>query len=152
SIPGAIWGLVNGAYTIMVAFAPVLMMAAGLDIGGAGRVLSAVTWLNLASTLTGGVIAQRWTRWNLLMVVGIGGWARGLRRVPVIDPGLPLLLGGTGLGTAIGVIVALPAEVLRPESRGVGMGVFFTFMYVGQAGLPPLAGAIQDEVGGNTAS
>jgi cyanate permease len=70
----------------------------------------------------------------------------------VIDPVLPLLLGGTVLGVAIGVIVALPAEVLRPESRGVGMGVFFTFMYVGQAGLPPLAGAIQDAAGGNTAS
>jgi MFS family permease len=152
SIPGAIWGLVNGAYTIMVAFAPVLMIAAGLDIGGAGRVLSAVTWLNLASTQAGGLIAQRWTRWNLLMAIGIGGWGIALLLVPLIDPVLPLLASGFVLGLAIGVIMALPAEVLRPQSRGIGMGVFFSFMYLGQAGLPPLGGAIQDAVGGNTAS
>src|SRR5579883_3431191 len=36
SMPGAIWGMVNGAYTIMVAFAPVLMIAAGQDIATAG--------------------------------------------------------------------------------------------------------------------
>ena len=152
SIPGAIWGLVNGAYTIMVAFAPVLMMAAGLDIGGAGRVLSAVTWLNLASTQAGGLIAHRSPRWNLLMAIGIGGWGVALLLVPAIDPVLPLLASGFVLGFAIGVIVALPAEVLRPESRGVGMGVFYSLMYLGQAGLPPLGGAIQDWVGGNTAS
>jgi MFS family permease len=152
SIPGAIWGLVNGAYTIMVAFAPVLMIAAGLDIGGAGRVLSAVTWLNLASTQAGGLIAQRWSRWNLLMAIGIGGWGIALLLVPLIDPVLPLLASGFVLGLAIGVIMALPAEVLRPQSRGIGMGVFFSFMYLGQAGLPPLGGAIQDAVGGNTAS
>jgi MFS family permease len=152
SIPGAIWGLVNGAYTIMVAFAPVLMMAAGLDIGGAGRVLSAVTWLNLASTQAGGLIAQRWSRWNLLMAIGIGGWGIALLLVPLIDPVLPLLASGFVLGLAIGVIMAMPAEVLRPQSRGIGMGVFFSFMYLGQAGLPPLGGAIQDAVGGNTAS
>ena len=152
SMPGAIWGLVNGAYTIMVAFAPVLMIAAGQDIGGAGRVLSAVTWLNLASTQLGGVIALRWSRWNLLMVLGIGGWGIALLLVPLIDPVLPLLASGLVLGLAIGVIMALPSEVLRPESRGVGMGVFFSFMYLGQAGLPPLGGAIQDAVGGITAS
>jgi MFS family permease len=48
--------------------------------------------------------------------------------------------------------MALPSEVLRPESRGLGMGVFYAFMYMGQAGLPPLGGAIQDMVGGTTAS
>jgi cyanate permease len=152
SMPGAIWGLVNGAYTIMAAFAPILLIAAGHDIGDAGRVLSAVTWLNLASTQVGGVIANRRSRWNLLMVTGIGGWGIGLLLVPMIDPVLPLLGGGLLLGFAIGVIVALPAQVLRPASRGVGIGVFYSFGYIGQAGLPPLAGATQDAVGGTTAS
>jgi len=152
SMPGAIWGLVNGASTITVAFAPVLLMAGGQDIGTAGRVLSAATWLNLLSTQAGGVIAHHWSRWNWLMVAGVGGWAVASLLVPVIDPVPPLLVGWTLLGFAIGVIMALPAEVLRPESRGVGMGVFFAFMYTGQAGLPPLAGAIQDAVGGTTAS
>ena len=153
SFPGAISGMVNGAYVIMVAFAPVLMIAAGWDIGTAGRVLSAVTWLNLASTQTGGLIAHRWSRrWNRLMVVGIGGWGITLLLVPMIDPVLPLLAGGTLVGIAFGVVMSLPAEVLRPESRGVGMGVFFSLNYMGQAGLPPLGGAIQDLLGGTSAS
>jgi MFS family permease len=153
SFPGAICGMVNGAYTIMVAFAPVLMIAAGSTIGTAGRVLSAVTWLNLASTQAGGIIAHRWShRWNRLMVIGMGGWGITLLLVPTIDPVLPLLAGGTLVGIAFGVVMSLPAEVLRPESRGVGMGVFFTLNYMGQAGLPPLGGAIQDLVGGTSAS
>ena len=152
SFPGAICGMVNGAYTIMVAFSPVLMMAAGWDIGTAGRVLSVVTWLNLVSTQAGGLIAHRWSRWNLQMVIGMGGWGLTLLLVPTIDPVLPLLVGGTLVGFAFGVVMALPAEVLRPESRGVGMGVFFALNYIGQAGLPPLGGAIQDLIGGTTAS
>jgi MFS family permease len=152
SIPGAIWGMVNGAYTIMVAFAPVLMMTAGADIGMAGRVLSAVTWLNLASTQLGGIIADRWPRWNVLMAVGIGAWGLLLLLVPLVDPVPPLLASGVVLGFAVGVIMALPSEVLRPESRGVGMGVFYAIMYMGQSGLPPLGGAIQDAVGGTSAS
>jgi cyanate permease len=152
SIPGAIWGLVNGAYTIMVAFAPILLMASGRDIGDAGRVLSAVTWLNLASTQAGGLVAHRWGHWNLLMVGGIGGWGIALLLVSMIDPVLPLLASGLLLGFAIGVILALPAQVLRPESRGVGMGVFYSFSYLGHAGLPPIAGAIQDAVGGTAAA
>ena len=86
------------------------------------------------------------------MGIGIGGWGIALLLVPVVDPVLPLLASGLVLGLAVGVVMALPAEVLRPESRAVGMGVFFSFMYIGQAGLPPLGGAIQDAVGGNTAS
>src|SRR5579883_109322 len=152
SMPGAIWGMVNGAYTIMVAFAPVLMIAAGQDIATAGRVLSAVTWLNLASTQAGGVIAHRWSRWNVLLVVGIGAWGLLLLLVPVMDAVLPLLASGIVLGLAVGVIMALPSEVLRPENRGVGMGVFYAIMYLGQAGLPPLGGAIQDLIGGTSAS
>ena len=152
SFPGAICGMVNGAYTIMVAFSPVLMMAAGWDIGTAGRVLTAVTWVNLAATQAGGIAAHRWSRWNLQMVIGIGGWGITLLLVPAVDPVLPLLAGGIFIGVAFGVIMALPAEVLRPQSRGVGMGVFFTLNYMGQAGLPPLGGAIQDLIGGTTAS
>ena len=152
SFPGAICGMVNGAYTIAVAFSPVLMIAAGWDIGTAGRVLSAMTWLNLASTQAGGIIAHHWSRWNVLMVIGIGGWGITLLLVPAIDPVLPLLAGGTLIGIAFGVVMSLPAEVLRPESRGVGMGVFFALNYLGQSGLPPLGGAIQDLIGGTSAS
>ena len=44
-------------------------------------------------------------------------------------------------------MVALPAEVLRQQSRGPGMGIFFTWYYVGMALLTPMAGLIHDITG-----
>ena len=42
------------------------------------------------------------------------------------------------------VAVSLGTAVLRPESRGIGMGIFFTWLYVGHAGLPAMSGWLQD--------
>ena len=152
SLPGAIWGLTNGAYTITVSFAPILLMAAGRDIGAAGRVVGALTWLVVVTVQAGGLIAQRWGRRNLLMVGSIAGWCAALLLVPVINPVLPLLACGAFMGLPVGIIMAMPASVLRPASRGVGMGIFYVFLYIGHAALPPMAGAIQDAVGGTSAS
>jgi MFS family permease len=152
SIPGAIWGLTNGAYSIIVSFAPILLIAGGRDIGSAGRIAAAFTWLVVVTVQLGGLIAQRWGRRTLLMVGSIGGWGAALLLVPVVNPVLPLLACGVFMGFPVGVIMAMPASVLRPASRGIGMGIFYVFLYIGHAGLPPIAGAIQDAAGGTVAS
>jgi len=152
AISGAIWGLSNGAYSIMVAFSPILLMASGRDIGTAGRITGGFAWLVVASVQLGGLIAQRWGRPNLLMAGSIIGWIIALLLIPAIDPALPLLACGALMGLPVGVIMALPAEALRPASRGIGMGIFYVFLYIGHAALPTLGGAIQDAVGGTAAS
>jgi MFS family permease len=152
SLPGAIWGLTNGAYSIIVSFAPILLMAGGCEIGAAGRIAGGFTWLLVITVQLGGLIAQRWGHRTLLMVGSIAGWCAALLLVPLVNPVLPLLACGVFMGLPVGVIMAMPASVLRPESRGVGMGIFYVFLYVGHAGLPPIAGAIQDRVGGTAAS
>ncbi|HKX08004.1 MAG TPA: MFS transporter [Stellaceae bacterium] len=152
SIPGAIWGLTNGAYTITVSFAPILLMAGGRDIGAAGRLVGAFTWLVVVSVQLGGFIAQRWGHQNFLMTGSIVGWCAALLLVPIIDPTLPLLACGAFMGLPVGIIMAMPSQVLRPASRGIGMGIFYVFLYMGHAALPPIAGAIQDAVGGTAAS
>ena len=38
----------------------------------------------------------------------------------------------------------LPTEVLRPENRAAGMGVYYTCYYGGMAGLVPVAGLLRD--------
>lgn len=50
------------------------------------------------------------------------------------------------------MILSLPASVLRPDHRGIGMGLFYTWMYLGHAALPPIAGWLQDIIGGATVS
>ncbi|MGH7124592.1 MAG: CynX/NimT family MFS transporter, partial [Stellaceae bacterium] len=152
SIPGAIWGLTNGAYTIMVSFVPVLLIAGGRDIGAAGLWVGAFTWLVVVTVQVGGLVAQRWGHRNLLMVGSIAGWCAALLLVASINPVLPLLACGVFMGLPVGVIMAMPASVLRPASRGIGMGIFYVFLYLGHAALPPIAGAIQDAVGGTAAA
>jgi MFS family permease len=152
SIPGAIWGLSNGAYSIIVSFSPILLMASGRDIGTAGRLAGGFAWLVVASVQLGGLIAQRWGRPNLLMVASVIGWGIAMLLIPAIDPVLPLLVSGAMMGLPVGIIMALPSEALRPESRGIGMGIFYVFLYVGHSALPTLAGATQDAIGGSAAS
>jgi hypothetical protein len=41
--------------------------------------------------------------------------------------------------------------VLRPESRAAGMGLFYTWYYLGMTGLPIVAGWTQDLFGGAAA-
>jgi len=51
------------------------------------------------------------------------------------------------MGLPAGPIMTLPGKVLPPERLGVGMGIYFTWYYIGMAVFPPLAGAIQDATG-----
>lgn len=51
------------------------------------------------------------------------------------------------MGLPVGAFVALPAEVLRPEGRAVGMGYFYLWLYVGHGALPPIAGWVRDGMG-----
>jgi len=43
-----------------------------------------------------------------------------------------------------GLIMILPAEVMRPERRALGMGVFLTAYYAGMGILPAFAGYARD--------
>jgi hypothetical protein len=45
-------------------------------------------------------------------------------------------------------MLALPAQVLQPGHRALGMGVFYLWLYVGHGTLPPAAGWLQDRIGG----
>ena len=69
----------------------------------------------------------------------------GLLLLPAVAAPVPVLLAiGLVQGLPVGVVMALPAEALRPESRATGMGLFYTGLYVGHAALPPVAGWLLD--------
>jgi MFS family permease len=50
-------------------------------------------------------------------------------------------------GIPAGPFGALPGTVLRAQSRSVGYGIFFTWTFIGQALLPPVAGYLVDRTG-----
>jgi MFS family permease len=152
SVAGVIWGVFNGALGIMVGFVPILLVAGGLAVGRVGLLVGAATWLIVASTQLGGIIAQRWRRPSALMLIGSGVTGCALLMLPLVAPYAPMIAVGLAMGLPVGVIMSLPAEVLRPEHRGVGMGLFYTWLYIGHAVLPPIAGKLQDIAGGATVS
>lgn len=143
-IAGAIWGIYNGVFAIMTGFVPGLLVARGMSGAAAGFLLGLATWLIVASVQAGGMIAQRWGFAHSLMLLGIGACALCLLALPWAPPIPVLVASGLLQGLPIGVIMALPASALRPASRSIGMGVFYTWLYAGHAGLPPLAGWLQD--------
>ena len=54
-------------------------------------------------------------------------------------------------GTPAGAIVAIPAEILKPENRGPGLGLFITWFYGAMPVLLPIAGWCQ-YLSGNAAA
>jgi predicted MFS family arabinose efflux permease len=143
-VAGAIWGVYNGTHSIMLSFTPILLASAGVSTATAGLLLALSNWLVVFSVLAGGVVAQRWGRMNLIMLASSAVWALCLLALPSVHAVEPLLVIGLVQGLPVGIILALPVMVLRPQARAIGMGLFFTWLYVGHAALPPISGKLQD--------
>ncbi|HVL59169.1 MAG TPA: MFS transporter, partial [Burkholderiaceae bacterium] len=152
-IAGAIWGIYNGAFAVMSGFVPTFLAAAGYPVARAGFVIAASTWIVVASIQLGGLAAQHWKRAWPLMALGIGGWSACLAGLAsgFATPEAMLIGAGLLMGLPVGLIMSLPAQVLRPENRALGMGVFYLWLYVGHGGVPPLAGWVQDATGSQAA-
>jgi len=109
-------------------------------------------WVAIVAAPIGGVLADRSRKPNLLIVAGVLIWGLGLTLViPWADS--PLLLLTVIIVTAFigslppGAIVALASEVLRPQARSAGMGIYYTWLYAGLALGPMLAGLVSDLTG-----
>ncbi|WP_043342232.1 MFS transporter [Belnapia moabensis] len=148
-LAGAVWGIFNGAFAVMFGFAPTFLAGEGLNPTQAGLLVGVATWLVAASAPVGGIIAQTWGRPAMLMAVGALGWAACLATLALAIgfAGPALISAGLLMGLPIGVIMSMPSQALRPESRAVGMGLFYTWLYVGHGFMPPAAGWLQDLTG-----
>ena len=54
------------------------------------------------------------------------------------------------LGLTVGPVMALPSEILSPESCNTGIGFYYSVYYLGTGGLPALAGWILGATGSVT--
>ena len=57
------------------------------------------------------------------------------------------ILVGLGIGPPAGAIMALPAQVLSPENRGPGLGIFYIWYYAAMTIGPVIAGLGRDLTG-----
>lgn len=148
SLAGFVWTVLNIGLACYFSFAPDLLADRGATPRGAAVLVSAGLWASLVAIPLGGYLAERLRRPNAAIVLFTLMAGASLFLMPYA--GLPLLwclVIGIGIGPPAGAIMALPSEVLRPESRATGLGVFFTWYYAGMAVGPVIAGWGRDVTG-----
>ena len=139
---GLIWGLYNVGFAMIFSFGPSLLVERGWSISAAGSTVSIGLWLAVVAVPLGGFLADRSGRPAVLLVAGCIVSALLMVALPRSDAVIPILIAlGLICGQPAGPIMSLPARVLRPETRAIGMGIFYTLYYATMMLGPVVAGA-----------
>lgn len=147
-IAGAIWGLYNSALAMIFGFGPAMLAERGWTMSAASSATSVVLWLVALSVPLGGFIADRTGRRTTVLIFGLLSFAAILAGAVHVEAVLPTFVAlGLVAGLAAGPIMSLPSQVLTPEIRAYGMGLFFTLFYICIFLAPILAGALADASG-----
>lgn len=146
------WLLYNASFQIMMSFMPSFFVDKGFALARATS-LSAVSAIGFViGVQAGGLLLKRSAHPDLICHAALAGWCVALLALSTGTAPLPwVVLGGLLGGLPAAALVSLPADVLRPESRSAGMGIFFTVCYFGCAILPTVAGLLYDRAGGGAA-
>jgi MFS family permease len=147
SLAGVVWALFNVGYIILISFGPSLLIAQGISIKGAGIATSLASWTVIPTIALGGVLVDRLGHATTLMVTSLAVLALSIMLMPSISSFALIAFIGVVGGLPCGAMLVLPTEALSPESRSPGMGIFYTWYYVGMALLTPLAGFFRDFTG-----
>src|ERR1700688_2338533 len=141
-VAGLIWGLYNVGFAMIFSFGPSMLVERGWSIAAAGSTISIVLWLAGISVPLGGFIAGRTKRPELVLVARCIVFAILMTALPR-SSAVVFIVVALGLisGQPAGPIMSLPARVLQPATRAIGMGLFFTVFYASMMLGPIVAGA-----------
>jgi MFS family permease len=147
-VAGLIWGLFNAALSMVFAFGPVMLVERGWSLAAAGSATSLVLWIVSVASPIGGFLADRTGRHSAIMLSGFALFAIALLTAARTDIVIPAfaVLGLVG-GLSVGPIMSLPARVLDPQMRAVGMGIYFTLFYAVVVVAPIVAGILASRLG-----
>jgi len=151
-VAGSIWGLYNAALGMIFGFGTTLLVEEGWTAAAAGHITSLAWWLIAVSAPAGGFIGDRFGRHTLVMIGGFLVLAVLLivaaRTEYAIAAFVALGMGGLSAGP----VMSLPARVLEPRTRAIGMGLFFSVFYLAGVVAPVVAGWIATAVGTSRAT
>jgi len=151
-LTGAIWMFLNGAYLVMLSFAP-SELSRRMSVPAADTVVSVMSWVFIIALPLGGYLANRYKAPNAVMVGGlVASIVLGANLPFSPAPLLSFALFGTALALATPVIATLPAGVLPPDQRGPGFGIYYLWYFGGMPILIAFAGLLRDATGSATAS
>jgi MFS family permease len=140
---GLTWGLFNVGFATIFSFGPTLLVERGWSITSAGSTISIVLWLAVFSVPFGGWLADRTGRPQFILVAASVLFA--LLMVALARSGAAVLIAiGLGMfgGQPAGPIMSLPARVLQPSTRAIGMGLFYTVYYAAMMLGPVIGGGL----------
>jgi predicted MFS family arabinose efflux permease len=151
-IAGAIWMFINGAYVVMLSLGPTLVAEQGASITAAAQAVSIMSWVFLFALPMGGWLSTHKAP-NAVMITGLMGSVIFGLAIPFVGgPSLTFALFGIAFAIATPAIASLPAEILRPDNRATGFGIYYIWYYAGSAALPPVGGFLKDVTGTATAA
>jgi MFS family permease len=152
-VAGLIWGLYNVGFAVIFSFGPAMLVERGWSITAAGSAVSIVLWLAVISVPAGGFVADRSGRPELVLVIGCILFAILMVALPR-SGAVILTITALGLisGQGAGPIMSLPARVLQPATRALGMGVFYTLYYATMMLGPVVGGACAKWAGSASAA
>jgi len=145
---GFIWGFFNAAVGMVFGFGITMLVERGWSLAAAGSATSLVLWLVSASVPIGGFLADRTGKPIAIMLAGFALFAIALLTAARTDAVIPafVALGLVG-GLPAGPIMSLPARILTPQWRAVGMGIYFTLFYLFVVSAPIVAGILSSRAG-----
>jgi predicted MFS family arabinose efflux permease len=150
---GLIWGLFNVGFATVFSFGPSMLVERGWSITAAGSTISIVLWVAVFSVPLGGLLADRTGRPQTILAASCILFAMLMLAFPRGSAVLPAVIGlGWMAGLPAGPIMSLPARVLQPATRAIGMGIFFTVYYAAMMLGPVVGGAVAKWTGSAAAA
>lgn len=152
SIVGLSWTLYNAVLIAVVSFAPDALVSAGYARGTAQSVTSLFMWTMLISLPIGGRLLQSIGYITTAITLSLLTAAASIVALSfAIAPVAMFVLLGICAGIPAGALISLSAEAVRPENRGPGLGIFYTWYYAGMTVAPVIAGWLRDWSGSTRA-
>jgi len=150
---GLIWGLFNIGFAVIFSFGPSMLVERGWSMASAGSAISIVLWVAVFSVPFGGFLADRTGRPQTILVVSCLVAAALMILLPRTEAVVMIVLAlGLIGGQPAGPMMSLPARVLQPATRAIGMGLFFTMFYGAMLLGPVVAGLLAKRTGSAAAT
>jgi MFS family permease len=150
---GLMFGLYSVGFAVAFSFGPSMLVERGWSIGAAAATISVGLWLGILSVPAGGFLADRTGRPEAIVVAGCTLFAILMLLLAHSDA-VTLTIIALGLigGLPAGPMLSLPARVLRPETRAIGVGLFYTLYYAAMMVGPVIGGACAKWAGSASAA
>lgn len=145
SVVGIGWALFNVSLIILVSFGPDVVSGLGYETGQARTIISLATWSMLISTPFGGRIMEMlgWITLPTVICLTVSAVLM-VALVQGLSPVVVTIALGAIFGFPAGALMSLTAQALSPDNRGPGLGIFYTWYFVGMTAGPAFAGWMRD--------